>query len=274
MRGPLSIHAELPSCISGSSRFSSTELTPLSLVLIQGLSAGAFPLFYAGRGRARVRGSFPSPSATRRGAGRVWPVRPGLGLTGRDRSARLGLAGGDGKDSNSPQPPSGRGRGRDVAVPLTRGPAGGRRSGHRPGGGARSLRPVSRNHTVAPVTMAGSAGWPGMARNTARDTAAAMAPPDDQPQRPSVPDPFGDHQHGVQPGQGRGGPGAGSGGGHRRGAGGLAVEAAGVVGEVGVGFAASPGGAELGVGGGGGGVPGEVAAVGPVGVGGGGYLSP
>src|ERR1039457_7729692 len=116
MRGPLSIHAELPSCISGSSRFSSTELTPLSLVLIQGLSAGAFPLFYAGRGRARVRGSFPSPSATRRGAGRVWPVRPGLGLTGRDRSARLGLVGGDRKDitTSATITPGPRGRaGRD-----------------------------------------------------------------------------------------------------------------------------------------------------------------
>jgi hypothetical protein len=147
------------------------------------------------------------------------------------------------------------GRGRQVTAPGQQEPQGG--SGHdRGGGGLAGNRPQhDQGHGGGDES------------------------PEDEAERSSVADALGDHQHGVDPLEGRDGPGGWSGsgnGGHRGGGAGLAAGAVKVseFGEIGVGFAAAPGGAELGVGGGGGGVPGDVAAVGPVGVGGGGNLPP
>ena len=130
--------------------------------------------------------------------------------------------------------------------------------------GARSERPVSTNHVIRPTTRAGPAGWPGISARTARlsrtAAAARRARRSGRPWRMRS----GSSSSGRMLGGGR--PSQPGGTGRERGG---VLE---VLDDVGPGFAASPGGAQFGVGGAGLGVAGQVPAVGPVRVGRGGDL--
>ena len=133
---------------------------------------------------------------------------------------------------------------------------------HRSGGGARSRRPVSTNHTISPVTSAGAAAVPGIrlqhdqgqhrgddgAEEQAAGTAAAD-PGRELPAPPPADAAAGRRARVVVGGDGGQRPGDR-----------LAVQF-GLLDQVGVGLAASPRGAQLGVGGRRGGVPGQVPAV-------------
>ncbi len=177
-------------------------------------------------------------------------------------------------------------RGRDGPHPLQPATAGGpyagpgpsrsprprrrHRSFHRSGGGARSRRPVSTNHGSGRLTSAGAAAVPGISCSTTRDSPAAMAARRSRrrgrPRRTRA----GNSQHRRQrmPRQGAGRRAVGGDGGQRPG-GRLPVQFR-LLEQVGVGLAAAPRGAQLGVGGRRGGVPGQVPAVRAVRVGRGG----
>ena len=133
--------------------------------------------------------------------------------------------------------------------------------------------PAGRSaRTTAPAasTSAGAAGVPGITCSTTRDSDRGDDRADGQPQRPAAADPRREVHQGQQrlPRRRRRLVVAGD---HRDRRGDRPVRP---VGQVGVGLGPAPRGAELGVGGRRGGVPGQVPAVGPVRVGGRGDLPP
>ena len=135
-----------------------------------------------------------------------------------------------------------------------------------PGPAGRSARTTAPGRARRP----GRPGCPGSSCSTTRDRTAAMMAR--MARRSGWPCRIRAGSTRASSGcHGGGGSGSVAGADHRERRGDRPVEA---VGQVGVGLGPAPGGAELGVGGGRGGVAGQVPAVGPVGVGGGGDRAP